>query len=445
MKFENFHEVSKDNNMDKKTILSKLRESKLNQTIIKTGAAAALLVGINNPVKAENNQNHHQNEKTEISKESINPKAESYDASRVIVGFSEKDLEISPAMYKEKVLSGMKISQLGLLEVYLEHIGHRIHETKEEIREVQNNLNMEKEASDLSEKENQLKDFENFYEEKIAEKVKIEQSDLELNDEQKKILENSENIFGIINKNKEEIINIINSSEYLKKLQTEFNCSREEAKAHQSTRVNNVQNIKLDLLAKEYLSKKYLCQAYYDYGNHSMALPYDIDDARLDRLTKHELWHVATMSDKGLSAKAKSLLTDFSIKSDNKYFFDKNDQAYATNSTERYVRLKILDSELERLGIKNVGDRFTKEHYNKMMQVFMDHFFEQKDNGEGFNTNAFDFILMTRDSLDENNSYLIYDRLFNEIAMDDQDKDSLKSNKDYHYSGWDYNDKENLA
>ena len=80
--------------------------------------------------------------------------------------------------------------------------------------------------------------------------------------------------------------------------------------------------------------------------------------------------------------------------------------------TERYVRLKILEKKLENLGIKKIGEKFTREHYDKMMELY----FKNK-----LDDNGLEFIHFTKFSEDEDDqdghkNFEIFEKLFNEIA-----------------------------
>lgn len=181
-------------------------------------------------------------------------------------------------------------------------------------------------------------------------------------------------ILILIDQAKLEVLNHLKSKAYLKKLAKEMNISQKAAKQHQAVRINNVKAISFDL-KNSFEIKAQVKGAYAIYYVHTtqIVLPYDIDlnDEQQKKYFYttiiHEILHESTNAKYGLSETAKNILTESAKPS-----YDGQDAeslAYYTDPAEMIVRKQILDLEMEKLGLKEYGQKFTEEHYLKLLPL----------------------------------------------------------------------------
>jgi len=212
----------------------------------------------------------------------------------------------------------------------------------------------------------------------------------------------------------------ISSSAYLNKLVTEFDGNVEKALNTQKERVNYLDRIfdnGIELEKIENMANKWALEgsgivgrilpqglvtkiklhkaglsgvgAYYITDEHKIILPDVVDD----KAAMHELLHASTNADTDITEKGKALLEDSYKK------LGTNGDRYFNSPTERLVRKQVLDLEMEKLGIKKYGKRFTEEHYKKLLEL----------DKEGILSNgAHDFIRTTEPEY--------FERIFNELA-----------------------------
>ena len=296
------------------------------------------------------------------------------------------------------------------------------------------------------------KELEKNYEEKkiIYQKLDQEAASLEkrfadiqaglIPKDLEEVVANAPKMFQTVQEAKRKASLIISTNEYLNKLKEEFSCSDEEALKHQRVRLDNIIRTPFYFEPQERLEDTGAKAFYSDnefWGKNGVTLPYNnVDLETLEELAIHEFLHAATRGERGLSPKSKQKLSESFMP--NKSIDSPDLASYHQKATERYVRLKMLEQELDRLGIKKLGERFTEEHFNKMMNIFN----SQEENdypSDKFNKNAKEFLDYTPQE------YNTYDQLFNEIASQENNADELKSNSNYRHPGWDYDNPENLA
>ena len=182
------------------------------------------------------------------------------------------------------------------------------------------------------------------------------------------------------------ILTHVESEEYLNKLVEEVG-NTDDAKKIQEQRIRSLKQAELFYIPDE---RELLRRRMYPKGI-SMAENYDIDEAMIDRevdklgdgyvsgfynsstheialgkLKKetalHELLHAASM--RNMPDGTKTLLEVAYSPSGNKKIDD-----YFGNPDELLVRKQIMDFEMERLGIKKYGEKFTREHYDKLKEA----------------------------------------------------------------------------
>ncbi|PIP28117.1 MAG: hypothetical protein COX29_02905 [Candidatus Moranbacteria bacterium CG23_combo_of_CG06-09_8_20_14_all_35_22] len=224
----------------------------------------------------------------------------------------------------------------------------------------------------------------------------------------------------------------IGSKDYLEKLKIEFNGDDKMAKEAQGDRLkylnsaelffHNSKDLERLLISKAFLpgnfdypdwlvdGVRYLHDipedihvgGFYDLDNDEVHLSNKEDDALA---TQHELIHVSMRKDKGISENARKILED----SFREAGTGKEENIYLRDIAERIARKQVLDLELENLGIKRYGEKFTQEHYEKMM----------KNYHEGhFSRDANEFIETTKQE------FRYFEKIFNNIAKNEKGGDN---------------------
>jgi len=447
-----------ESNEDNKTILSHLRDNSLSHKLIKAGTAATLFLGVENGIKAENKNNDLKDTKIEtvnnLKIENNNPTPESYDARHIVKDVETRLKNIDN--YKESsavlVADGIKKSNKEYSEFIINYASEKLTKILEETQTLKNKISeldskkdsslYQKISEELQNNQDRLEIWNKFKKEKENEIKEIKETpEFKFSQNDLNVIKNSPALINAFESAKNEIISILSSQNYLKKLAIEFNCDIKEAKLHQATRINNVRLASCEFLSRSFLFGVTSSQAYYSPTLHQISLPYDVDLKKITDLAIHELLHSATLSSKGLSVNAKHLLSEESFKSGFEY--EKGENDYFSNPTERYVRIKILDIELDRLGIKKLGENMTKDQYHKMLEVYMNQISGKIKGKDGFNDNAMQFIDFTKDGDNKEGGYEIYKKLFNEIALNQGGEN--KEKEIYKHGAWSYGDKENSA
>ncbi len=243
-------------------------------------------------------------------------------------------------------------------------------------------------------------------------------------------------------------IELIGSDQYLIKLQEEFDCSLEQAKKHQQVRLSNISITNYRIMSRQEVQRIFETEnpeennlavfAYDAKYDNLIYFSYDHNyEDYLPELSFHEFLHKATRRNLGLSPKAHKLLRESFNSAAN---IEDIINIYHAIPTERYVRLKILDDKLEKLGIKKVGEKFTRNHFDQLYQLYAN---------SKFKLGALEFMYFTdlpnKEEYEDYDKYLddlykLYESLFNEIAENTQD-----SKNTYYHADWDLNKQEKQA
>lgn len=202
----------------------------------------------------------------------------------------------------------------------------------------------------------------------------------------------------------------IGSESYLNKLMIEFEISEEEAKEYQRIRLEN------------------LLHGTYYFGDRphfsdnkkdgKSMIETEIDNSPYT--AEHEWSHKIVRGQRGISDKAKLLFLESEKNLEKNPFKLQLDEDvdeeeleflndYYNDFSEKFARKKTLDFEMEALGIKNYGERFTQETFEKLMKFY---------NEDKLSTDARIFIETTKAG------YL--EKIFNEIADKDIDTGTNK-------------------
>ncbi len=220
-----------------------------------------------------------------------------------------------------------------------------------------------------------------------------------------------------IDKQKLFLLNHINSQDFFNRAVEELG-STEQASNFIKELENNIKTVVISFLSKEeIIHDTESGNAVYYPVIHQINYP---NTDLMDETIIHELIHAAYHGRDNISQKAGDLLFH-SFQSDSKENNEMN--TYLNSLAERQVRKILLDIELEKQGIKNYGEKFTPEHYQKLKELD-----EQGKLGRG----AGQFFRMT------NKTDL--EKIMNEVA------DNLQKNDNtYRYQGWDYGNGKNRA
>lgn len=180
----------------------------------------------------------------------------------------------------------------------------------------------------------------------------------------------------------DKIVAHVNSPEYLKKLQTEFNISEAEAKEHQRVRSENIKHGDFSRNAREGMSGG----IKPGYDQYEVFMSSNKADSA-DYVAEHEfLGHKAVDAGKGISPKAVSLISqsmhineDY-MKQGEKGLVKKYSAEQASMMTEKaradfnkieevYARIVNLHMEMEDLKIVKYGETVTMEHINRLKEL----------------------------------------------------------------------------
>ena len=255
-------------------------------------------------------------------------------------------------------------------------------------------------------------------ERRAAEKYNKSIEDLRnIKNTEKKIKERERENDPIANTEKlrKELIKHVESEEYLGKLLIECEGNIKKAKDTQRKRLEYLKTVNANTVPTSDVDKEYPVPSwlipdgwspngFYNPINHEVFVPDDGREYRdyNDSVTKHEFLHSSTRAMWNILSKTNKLLR----KSYQPYGVDWIYDIYLGNSSERLVRKQMLDLEMAKLGIKDYGVKFTKDHYKKMVEAYKD--------GK-FSYDAEEFIETTRPEY--------FEKVFNEIA------DNNKNNK----------------
>jgi hypothetical protein len=294
-------------------------------------------------------------------------------------------------------------------------------------------------------------------EEKKAKNLKFNDINITLTDRDKEYLKLTPALFKQLERARQEAKRLIDDESNLKKIKNEFHCSLKEARHHQQVRLSNIDLTNYDLLTvqelRDSLSRSndnfHNAIAYANRDQNKITIPYDLrreftepgyefsqaDFEKEIYLTAlHEFLHLATGANRGLSPHTVDLLSKTSFKKYSPEEIKNNleNNNYYSDPTERYVRFKSLESELENFGSKKIGENFTLEHYQKVIALYRD--------GKLW-SDANELIKYTQ-NFDTDEGYKIFKRMFDEIALLDTPENNGKT---YFHPNWDYVDNEDKA
>ncbi|MFA6515231.1 MAG: hypothetical protein WCT42_03125 [Candidatus Paceibacterota bacterium] len=224
----------------------------------------------------------------------------------------------------------------------------------------------------------------------------------------------------------------IKSEDYLHKLMTEFNITEEEAKKHQLVRLSNLLNGTYSLRDSKHEDPHFTVNSFNGGGVETVV------DSNIYTADHEILGHKSVYGRDGIPQSTKDLFINSYNKIDENTpsfqesikFFNENEKDinktlkflndYYGRPQEQYARKKTLDMEMENLGIKKYGDKFTQETFIKLMQFYK----EGKLSKESTH-----FIEITKPEY--------FEKIFNDISQTND------FGKTYYHPGWDYNNDQN--
>lgn len=205
---------------------------------------------------------------------------------------------------------------------------------------------------------------------KIESEIKKEREKLNNNDKEiakKKISE----LLILVGQAKLEVIKHVQSNEYLGKMIKEMKISKKEAQKHQGELINNVKSILVNFNNSMRISFEEGALGYYKPWSHEIVIPYDTDIEQQKNkdvfcgVLIHEIIHGLTKA-KTTRKEARVFKKSFK-KADEKE--SEHRVGYLASPVELIVRKQMLDIEMEKLGIKKYGEKFTEDHYKKILEL----------------------------------------------------------------------------
>lgn len=186
---------------------------------------------------------------------------------------------------------------------------------------------------------------------------------------------------------KNQLINHIESAEYLKKLTIEFDGDAELAINEKQQRILNLKSVDIVFSVEQKEIDRKLngegnrsgpAAGFYDPILHEINI-YRFDVSVWGTL-HHELLHASTRGNLNVSVGARKVLNETYQK--NGFFggiFKNNEDRYLSDPTEWLVRKQIFEKNLEGYGIKKYGDEFSRENYELLLKMKSDGKLDESD------------------------------------------------------------------
>jgi hypothetical protein len=151
------------------------------------------------------------------------------------------------------------------------------------------------------------------------------------------------------------------SNDFLERLKDNY--SLEGAKIKQKEIIGNLESVKIEIDSPDNIQEIIDGQASYSVSKNRILIPFDNYDFEV---IAHEFLHGAYQVVESLSKKEIRLLRK-SFSKDKNVSKEKNE--YQSSPEERIVRKKLLDLEMERLGIKKYREQFDDSHYKQLLEL----------------------------------------------------------------------------
>jgi len=173
-----------------------------------------------------------------------------------------------------------------------------------------------------------------------------------------------EKIINAVEEYKQNLIKHFSSNEFLDKLKR--NLTEEQAKDKQKEIINNLNTVHLVIASPDSIREvtgSIAAGACYSLSEHRILIPFS--EINWEDIT-HELIHAAYKATKELTPKDERILIHNFTKDRN---MNKNRNKYQKDPAERIVRKTLLDLDMEQWGIKKYNEKFTHEHYLKLLEL----------------------------------------------------------------------------
>jgi len=209
---------------------------------------------------------------------------------------------------------------------------------------------------------------------------------------------------------KQELINHFASKEFFEKVKKDMKLDDKKTHEKQENLINNLNTVKLVIASPDSISS--LPNSYgltgaasYSEELHRVVIPFSEVD--WEEIT-HEFIHAAYRSIKELTPDEEKILYHNYKKEKG---VSKETNKYLRNPAERIVRKTLLDLDLERWNIKKYNEKFTHEHYLKLLEL------KKRNQLDGA---ALDLLNTTTEKQLE--------KIMNTIAYNDAVKDTINRN-----------------
>lgn len=433
-----------ESNGQKKTLLEFLR-SGIARKFIQTAAALGLFVGSTKFAEAENNELRLEKDQieraTSINEEIVvnldnhqetqdtikNPNPEDYDLSKMMIINYDKidkqkraatDTNVAQDFAKEQILN----NRIGIINNQIFELRHNIVVAKKNGSSLDSIQVIRDQVQALiDEREHMSKDGLVNYSAEELEAVK-----------------NAPDLLRDFQRAQNNLLKIMKDPGYVERLMKEFDCNRETAVRHQQVRVSNVEHAEIEFDFAGDIEKRVSGASGFFMPNTNMiCIPIDLMDFGT---IEHELAHLATNADIGMSIKAKKILSEdtFAPQNEPGLVNGMTMDEYHKWSTERYVRLIALREDLLLFKIMKPGEQFTEKIYKKMMKMF-------KENQHIFNRGSRNLIKYTEDHGDPEKGYENFRKMFEDLAVNQKESPTDSTGGTYQHPGWDYSGTDKAA
>lgn len=206
-----------------------------------------------------------------------------------------------------------------------------------------------------------------------ADKLELMKKEYKLSENKdKEIIANPESHYEKITKEvekyKQELIDHFSSEEFLEKVKKDMKLNDKEASEKQEKLIKNLNTVKIVLASPDSiasLSSSYgmVGAASYSEKEHRVMIPFSEID--WEEIT-HELIHAAYRATEELPNNEEKILVHNFIKEKG---VSRETNEYLRDPAERIVRKTLIDLDLKRWGIKNYDEKFTHEHYLKLLKL----------------------------------------------------------------------------
>lgn len=246
---------------------------------------------------------------------------------------------------------------------------------------------------------------------KISEDVKVEMTQ-DNQSESDQYMQEAELI-------RSKVIERVSSDDYLKKLTTEFGGDVNLAEKEQLHRIANLKSVEIELKGqtRDVMDEYDKLTGGNSFEEDSPKDGFYANNNNLHKIVSykynpstlyHEFLHASTKGDIGVTDSAEKILERTYDKKGFLGMFKNKDDAYKSKPTERLVRLEHFMAELDSLGVQKYGEVFSKDKYERIMELYKK---------GSLSRNANEFIEKTKPDFES------FKALFEKIAKNENTQD----------------------